>query len=413
MPDDSKKAPENQARKPRLNRRCRQPQLEVSRGPEEEGPQGNVKAKRSEGVRLKKSRPRRPRKTKDEERKDFGERKGLCWPMAERFFALDKLMTGTMGTPLGTSVFFKRACRMRDCAKTVYVDACGQCETQYIQNVNFCRDRLCPVCSKLRSRRLGARLLEVIAACEAEYPSRYILLTLTVENVEWADLDKTLKRIMKSWDKMIKRIMRRGSVLGWVRTLEVTVSKLGLAHPHLHILLQVPPEYFDPSSGLCYFRKDDLIQMWQQCLKTPYAPSIKINAVKDDGDLDGAVREVTKYIAKGSDVSRLSTTNFMFYVVAMHGMRTFASGRRMKVSGKDLEKLENLLDDGKPATHAKGVCGNCGGDLHEEKWVWDKKLGIYHLVFRQEVVVDLKNPNTIIINNYEGGVVNVGGGVGG
>ena len=266
--------------------------------------------------------------------------------------------------------------RMHDCANTIISDICSNCETRYVVQVDFCRDRLCPICTWRRSRKLTQRLGCIIAACEREYHSRYIFLTLTVRNVPWSELAEQIKIIMSSWDRFGKRLRRAAAVTGWVKTIEVTRSKeRGDAHPHLHILMQVPPEYFDETSPLYMrHRKDDLIDQWQQCLRETYSPSISIKAVRDSNYAIGrAVAETTKYIAKGSDINGLSDAEFADYVAAIHGVRSWSTGGRMRVSDEDIEEY---LHDGE-MSHAEGICGNCGGKLIEMREVWSNIAKAY------------------------------------
>ena len=290
-----------------------------------------------------------------------------------------------MAARMGAIGRMKRCGRMSACAETLISDVCCICETRYIVQAYFCRDRICPVCSWRRSKKLAQKLKQIIALNEREKKSRYIFLTLTVENVPWSALADEIKTIMKSWDKFGKRIRRASIVTGWVRTFEVTRSvKFDNAHPHLHILMQVPPEYFDPDDPMWLaYKKDDLIKQWQECLCADYGPSIKVQAVRDnDYSMMRSILEVAKYIAKGDDISGLSDGDFRHYVDAIHGVRVWSSGGRMKI--KDSE-IEEFLHDGE-MTHEEGTCGNCGGQLIEMREVWSQKLGVY--VVKTEIDFD-------------------------
>jgi plasmid rolling circle replication initiator protein Rep len=303
--------------------------------------------------------------------------------------------------------------RMKDCADTIISDVCGKCEARYIIRTNFCRDRLCPVCSWRRSRRLTQRLGEITTANEAEKHSRYILLTLTVRNIPWAALAEQIEVIMESWRRMEKRIKRAAAVTGWVRTFEVKRShEHGDAHPHLHILLQVPPEYFDKDSGIHYHKKDDLIQQWKKCLHADYAPSISINAVKDaDYGIGRAVAAAARYIGKVSGFEGLSDTDFRYYVEAVHGVRTWATGGRMRI-GDDKEIEAFLHDDG--SGYAEGFCKHCGGKLYEMREVWSVAGKTYSVKSEMDYNnltnrTQAGSGQVVNINNSRGGIIYVGG----
>jgi len=278
-----------------------------------------------------------------------------------------KVKAGTIAQKLRAIGKISRYFRMKDCTDTIISDVCERCENRYVIQTTFCRDRLCPICSWCRARRLAHRIGEIIAVNEAEKHSRYALLTLTVRNVAWDKLAEEIKAIMESWRRMDKRIMRAAAVIGWFRAFEVMRSNdNGDAHPHLHILLQVPPEYFDQDSKLYLFhRKDELIRQWQECLHVNYAPSISIKAIKDN-EIGYAVAEATKYIAKESGIEKLSDADFRSYVEAVHGSRAWSTGGRMRISD---DEIEASLHDDNPASQ-KGTCRHCGGRLFEMREVW-------------------------------------------
>ena len=298
----------------------------------------------------------------ERERAIWEDKKAKAGVMAQRLHAIGKIA---------------RYYRMKDCADTITSDVCGKCEARYVIRTNFCRDRLCPLCSWRRSRRLAHRLGEIIAANEAEKHSRYIFLTLTVKNVSWNKLSEQIKAIMRSWRLMDKRIMRAAAVMGWVRTFEVIRSREhGDAHPHMHILLQVPPEYFDKDTGLRYHKKDKLIGQWRECLGVDYSPSISISAVKDlDHEIGRAVAEITRYIAKGSDIAGLSDSDFRYYVEAVNGVHSWATGGRMRIS--DGNEIEAFLHDDQFVNHEAGICKHCGGKLFEMREVWSPTSKAY------------------------------------
>jgi hypothetical protein len=189
---------------------------------------------------------------------------------------------------------------------------------------------------------------------------------------------------MESWRKMIKRIKRASAVTGWVRTFEVTRSQeRGDAHPHFHILLQVPPEYFacpcevgDRSSGLHYHKKDELIQQWKECLKAEYSPSISINAVRDTiYEIGRTVAEVAKYTAKSAAIGGLSDIDFRYYVEGVHGVHSWSTGGRMRIN--DDEEIEPFLHDDSSVGSAEGICKHCGGKLFEMREVWSSAEKAY------------------------------------
>ena len=328
-----------------------------------------------------------------------------------------KLKAGVVAQRLRAIGEIPRYLRMKDCTDTIISDVCERCEARYVIQTNFCRDRLCPICSWRRALRLTHRLGEIIETCQADKKAgknegetrpRYAHLTLTVRNVPWGELAEQIKTIMKSWRRMEKRIKRAAAVLGWVRIFEVTRShEHGNAHPHLHVLLQVPPEYFDQGSDLYLFhRKEALIRQWRECLHVNYSPSISINAVGDtDYEIERAIGEATKYLLKDSGIEGLSDSDFKNYAEAVHGVRSWSTSGRMRIN--DDEEIEAVLHD--VPLYVKGTCRHCGGRMFEMREVWTAAGKMYSVkVARDDAQTGCSFTVNLNINNSGGGNVYVG-----
>ena len=330
----------------------------------------------------------------DEEREEWAERKRMARSMAARMAAIQNP---------------GRSFRIGQCADYIIADLCLDCETRYIIGASFCHDRLCPLCSFRRARRLTKKLGSIISMCAEEGKHRYILLTLTVKNVPWAKLKPEIRKMLKAWNKLSKRIKRAAAVTGWVRTFEVTRGKDGLAHPHIHVLMQVPPEYFCKSAGLHYHDHAELMKAWRECFNTDYDPWVHIQAIKEtDYDLGKAICEVTKYMAKGSDVLGLEDEDFKHYVEAVRGVRAWSTGGSMRIPDAE---IEDFLHGGAEPTHEPGKCGKCGGKLQEIREEWDEVERVYKVRVRlsyEEQKAKYMNARQIIINNY-GGSVSING----
>jgi plasmid rolling circle replication initiator protein Rep len=141
-----------------------------------------------------------------------------------------------------------------------------------------------------------------------EYPGvRFLFMTLTIRNCKITELRDTLKLMGKAWDRLTK--LRIWPGIGWVRSVEITRSKNGTAHPHYHCLLMVRPMYF----GAGYLHQRDWSLLWQHCLRIDYVPVVDIRVVVPDHkpdrrkapgpcDIWGAVVEILKYAVKPSDM---------------------------------------------------------------------------------------------------------------
>jgi plasmid rolling circle replication initiator protein Rep len=224
--------------------------------------------------------------------------------------------------------------------------------TLKLREAHFCRVRHCPLCQWRRSLRWIARFAHAIPDILAKYPKgRFIFLTLTQRNVPVDELRVTLRAMGKGWDRLRKR--REFSVVsGWLRTVEVTRSADGSAHPHYHVLLLVPGDYFQRPDK--YVSQVGWTKLWRESLKLDYDPIVHVTAVKPKrgrparGEtlpaLVNAAREVFKYAVKPSDMTAdgawlLSLTR------QLDKLRFIASGGVLKdiLGERDKETNEDLL----------------------------------------------------------------------
>jgi plasmid rolling circle replication initiator protein Rep len=178
-----------------------------------------------------------------------------------------------------------------------------------LREARFCRVRHCLVCQWRRSLMWRARFFKALPEIQAKYPTgRWIFLTLTVSNCEISELRQTLKWMNAAWHKLLKR--KEFPALGFVKSVEVTRSLDGTAHPHFHCLMLVPAGYF----GKSYITQAEWANLWQSCLKTDYTPVVDIRAVKPkktplnskpdplNKAMAQAVCETLKYAVKPSDL---------------------------------------------------------------------------------------------------------------
>lgn len=176
-----------------------------------------------------------------------------------------------------------------------------------LSNANFCRDRLCPMCSWRRSYKIFAQVSQVMDVIADKYA--FIFLTLTVPNCEPDRLIETLDNIQAGWRRLVSYKRFKSAVRGSFKALEITRnSDVGTYHPHLHNILAVDKNYF---SGSDYIKRDEWLQMWQKAMQDPTITQVDVRKcrpkeeIKDGTDavkaLGAAVAEVAKYSVKSSD----------------------------------------------------------------------------------------------------------------
>lgn len=202
-----------------------------------------------------------------------------------------------------------------------------------LHKADFCRVRLCPVCTWRRGLKIFSQVSSIMRGMESDREYGYIFLTLTVKNCSADDLDEILNGMMGAWNKFIGYKDIKKTVKGWFRSLEIThdvnefitkemwygnsekkmnsrasyYKKLGLKigdmnpgyntfHPHFHCILAVNKTYFKDKD---YIKYEEWTSLWKKALGIDYSPKVNVQRVK--GNTAQAVAEVSKYAVKDSD----------------------------------------------------------------------------------------------------------------
>lgn len=163
-----------------------------------------------------------------------------------------------------------------------------------------CKDRLCPFCAKARSASVTEGLEDLMRnhACD-----RMIILTLRAIDLPLADCLAQLKRFFKT--------LRRSKtwkhyVTGGAYVIEITLNpRTGLWHPHLHVAYR----------GL-YFPQRLLSITWKTI--TSDSDVVWVSKVHD---LEGASREMAKYVGKPQRIDTFTPDQIREYASATHGLR--------------------------------------------------------------------------------------------
>lgn len=209
---------------------------------------------------------------------------------------------------------------------------------QKLQNSDFCRVRICPVCQWRRTLMYQARFLSRIDEVLQGKKLAFLFLTLTVRNCPITELRSTLGTMREAWKRLTLR-REFGIVEGWVRKTEVTRGKDGSAHPHYHCLLVVPPGYF---SGKSYMKTARWVQIWRESLRADYDPICDVRRVRKVEDIR---REVLKYVTKPSDLASEASWTAE-YVRQVHHLRFIDSGGILKGIFRDERDKSELVHTG-------------------------------------------------------------------
>lgn len=229
-------------------------------------------------------------------------------------------------------LYRKYAERMTDCASSLVFgqvaenDDSGNLATASLARkrlklvkANFCRVRLCPVCSWRKSLALLARFMAKIPEyVEALSQCAFLHITLTVKNPPLVDLRETIRHMNKSFNRLKVRKEIVPILRGVIKHCEITRGQDEQPHPHFHVIMAVPKSYFKSRH---YLRHDVWVRLWRECLGVDYDPLVNVKKVKrnkrkkniienlgldidqDVCDLLGGLLEVIKYDAKPADLT--------------------------------------------------------------------------------------------------------------
>lgn len=163
---------------------------------------------------------------------------------------------------------------------------------------NFCRARLCPMCSWRRSKKVFGQVSKIIKEINKDNNFEYIFLTLTCKNVTGDKLGEQLSIFTKAFNQMTKSARIKKMCKGYFRGIEVTYNEEeDTYHPHIHTIIAVNPSYFTSRD---YIKQKEWGYIWQKYLKTDYTPRVDVRKFEDNSYK--AVAEVSKYTVKSKDM---------------------------------------------------------------------------------------------------------------
>lgn len=220
-----------------------------------------------------------------------------------------------------------------------------------------CKDRLCPVCSKLKAMSTNARVKEAVSALPSK---RFVTLT-------GLSTGKTLKTASTNITDGFRELRRsrfwKEHVTAGVWTKEIKPGKEeGTWNVHLHMIV----------SGK-YMPQDQLSSAWMQATGDSFV--VDIRAVYDG---DKAAGYVTKYISKPGNFNRWSADEIEQFAIATKGERLIGTFGKLhstvkldeekpegeQLSGRSISvhKLQQLAAEKLPAaTKAIELLARCGG----------------------------------------------------
>jgi len=274
--------------------------------------------------------------------------------------------------------------RVEECGFYLKFKVCVSGHERRLIQASFCRCRLCIMCQWRKSLVMYHQVITLVHAHKNRYKSDIpLLLTLTVPNVAGEDLSSCLDNMQVAFRKLMDRRGVKRAVRSWFRGLEVTYNRERRDyHPHYHVLLLVPKNYFEHSKGL-YIDRDRWLELWQQATAMPEITQVDVRRVKKrsgKGGIESVSAEVSKYATKPSSyVRRSSGGEFEADSAVVETLHKALKGRRLVGFGglfnklcKELKQTDvesadliNIADDG-----ANCRCSVCQLVLVEELYKW-------------------------------------------
>ena len=257
----------------------------------------------------------------------------------------------------------RRADNVYQCCDTVAVSDDGALLAAY-----RCHDRLCPLCARMESRKAALNAKLVLDAALSS--DRMVhMVTLTQRNCAAESLPQRVTEMLAAWDYLIHNLRtHRKYVLGYARSLEITVGKAGDYHPHIHALLI-----------LCKDAPRELIRArywadrWQYYMKTyryqdimPICDirRIRPNMTKNLPTDAAAAAEVAKYITKIGKVLDMPSPDG--HVIAIDKA---VRGRRLRSYGgiwRTIRRDMRLSDDADIGTSSDSTLSSVPYSI----WQW-------------------------------------------
>lgn len=206
-----------------------------------------------------------------------------------------------------------------------------------------CKLRFCPICSFYRVKNLTPQILRELKSLR-DQGKELLFLTLTVPNCEYQDLRDTIQRMNKSFAKMITNKQFKNNVTHWIRTLEVTFKK-DKAHPHFHNIIAVDKDYFKHKN---FLRTKDWSKLWSRCYKSNQGLIVDARGIKQKkgskkDDITSAVAELSKYIVKSQELTKLDVKDVEVIYNQLTRLRFIVTSRNINLDEEKEESLDKEL----------------------------------------------------------------------
>lgn len=214
-----------------------------------------------------------------------------------------------------------------------------------------CKNKFCHICSYIKSKKTFVKTYQAIEDMRNDNIDFIAYhLTLTIKNPYTFDLESAYNTMNKAFHNFMKNFKPLNEYLvGWQVGREISQSAQARNnnefHPHLHCLLLLKPEFYNPTNRTQKITKAEFRNRWKKScehynieayqieFKKIKARADYVNIEVDDGEIDpflSAISEVAKYPTKPADIQKMSVEHFEILDRVMHGKRQTSTGGLLK-----------------------------------------------------------------------------------
>ena len=242
----------------------------------------------------------------------------------------------------------ERADKIMSCG--TYIELQNLKNTLKISSGNFCHDKYCALCQRIRRTKRYAQMLNVLNILRQrgeiypeDNPNRLIvgMVTLTQKNVPVEELGAEIDELSKAIKRLTQTVKWTRAIHGYAKSLEITYNREARTfHPHFHFLV-----IWNKSQML---HSSEIQELWKRSLRAEYFPQCDIReAYGLNANLKSIISECLKYNIKEAKQGEeplykdLSLAEFQKFIEAIKGRRFVSYGGIIAAVRKDLNYPEN------------------------------------------------------------------------
>lgn len=305
----------------------------------------------------------------------------------------------------------ERADRIMSCG--TYIELKNLKNTLKITSGNFCHDRYCFLCQKIRRTKRYLQMMNVLNVLRSRgeiYPENdpdsliIGMITLTQKNVPVEELKSEIDKLSAGIKRLTQTIKWIRSIHGYAKSLEITYNQTERTfHPHYHFLVIWNKSQLMQSA--------EVQELWKRSLRADYYPQCDIReAYGINANLGSIISECLKYNikeAKNGDeplYKDLTLKEFNQFIEAIKGRRFVSYGGLIAKVRKELDYPENEeLDQRIDIEIAKNI--KLPREVERIVLQWSENAQMY--IQQNPITEDEEQLNEIIQNSTEGIIKNV------